>query len=153
MRGVALSSARQDLRVRASTVTARPPDLRRLSLRQESFAVHCPLALLGNASYPVAIRQPAASLRSSFTPSSRTGALRFASLAVTSSRQDVHLQLDAHARRTMRNAPDGGIGGVRKAGKCVRRPSGTWSPPHCHCNRRVKIARISSRLHFRTTRP
>ncbi len=60
----------------------------------------CPLALLGTASYPVSVRRPAASLPASFTPSSRSDALRFASLAVTSLREDFHLQVDAHAGRT-----------------------------------------------------
>jgi hypothetical protein len=70
----------------------------------ESFAVHCPLALLGSASYPVPVRRPAASLPASFTPASRSDALRFASFAVTSSRQDFHLQVDAHAGRTTKSA-------------------------------------------------
>src|SRR5687768_7358300 len=36
---------------------AQPPDLRRLSFGRESFAVIGPLALLGNASYPVSVRR------------------------------------------------------------------------------------------------
>ena len=87
-------------RVRPLAFAARPPDLRRLSLGHESFAVTCPLALLSSASYPVPVRRPAASLPASFTPASRSNALRFASLAVTSSREDFHLQVDAHAGRT-----------------------------------------------------
>ncbi len=35
--------------------TAQTPDLRRLSLDHERFAVICPLALLGNALYPVLV--------------------------------------------------------------------------------------------------
>src|SRR5450759_1678658 len=66
----------------------------------ESFAASCPLALLGSAFYPVPVRRPAASLPASFTPASRNDALRFASLAMTSSREDSHLQVDAHAGRT-----------------------------------------------------
>jgi hypothetical protein len=92
-------------RVRPSAFAARPPDLRRLSLGHESFAVICPLALLGSASYPVPVRRPAASLPASFTPASRSNALRFASLAVTSSREDFHLQVDAHAGRTNKTRP------------------------------------------------
>ncbi len=69
-------------------------------LGHESFAASCPLALLGSASYPVPVRRPAASLPASFTPASRNDALRFASLAMTSSREDFHLQVDAHAGRT-----------------------------------------------------
>jgi hypothetical protein len=67
--------------------------------------VHCPLALLGSASYPVPVRQPAASLPASFTPSSRPDALRFASFAVTSLREDFRLQVDAHAGRTTVTEP------------------------------------------------
>jgi hypothetical protein len=73
-------------------------------LGHESFAVIGPLALLGTASYPVSVRQPAASLPASFTPPSRVDALRLASLAVTSLREDFHLQVDAHAGRT-KNLP------------------------------------------------
>ena len=86
-------------RVRTSAFAARPPDLRRLALVTRVFAVCCPLALLGSASYPVSVRRPAASLPASFTPASRNDALQFASLAVTSSREDFHLQVDAHAGR------------------------------------------------------
>jgi len=84
---------------RCATAGSTPP-----RLGHESFAVLCPLALLGAASYPVPVRRPAASLPTSFTPSSRPGALWFASLAVTSSREDFHLQVDAHAGRTKKKA-------------------------------------------------
>jgi hypothetical protein len=50
---------------------------------------------------PAAGRRPAASLPASFTPTLLNNALRFASL-VTSSREDFHLQVDAHAGRTKR---------------------------------------------------
>jgi hypothetical protein len=40
----------------------------------------------------------------SFTPASRSQALRFTSLAVTSLREDFHLQVDAHAGRTNKTA-------------------------------------------------
>src|SRR5262245_19579416 len=63
----------------------------------------CPLAPLGSAFYPVPVRRPAASLHASFTPASRSDALRFTSLAVTSSREDFHLQVNAHAGRTQVN--------------------------------------------------
>src|SRR3984893_3937039 len=75
-------------------------------LGHDGFAVLCPLALLGSALYPVPVRRPAASLPASFTPASRSDALRFASLAVTSSREDFHLQVNAHAGRTKRMAPE-----------------------------------------------
>jgi hypothetical protein len=66
----------------------------------ESFAAVCPLALLGSAFYPVPVRRPAASFPASFMPASRSDTLRFPSLAVTSSREDFHLQVNAHAGRT-----------------------------------------------------
>ncbi len=69
-------------------------------LGHNSFAVDCPLALPGSAFYPVPVRRPAASLHASFTPASRSDALRFTSLAVTSSREDFHLLVNAHAGRT-----------------------------------------------------
>src|SRR6266852_4784535 len=69
-------------------------------LGHNSFAVDCPLALQGSAFYPVPVRRPAASLHASFTPASRSDALRFTSLAVTSSREDFHLLVNAHAGRT-----------------------------------------------------
>jgi hypothetical protein len=52
--------------IRHTPFTARPPDLRRLTLDHESFAVTCPLALIGVASDPVSVRRPAASLHASF---------------------------------------------------------------------------------------
>jgi hypothetical protein len=63
----------------------------------------CPLALLGSAFYPVPVRRPAASFPASFTPASRSDALRFTSFAVTSSREDFHLQVNAHAGRTQKS--------------------------------------------------
>src|SRR3981081_3600889 len=97
---VALSGTRRDLPGknidhRCTTAGSTSP-----CLGHEGFAVCCPLALLGSAFYPVPVRRPAASLPASFTPASRSDALRFASLAVTSSREDFHLQVDAHAGRT-----------------------------------------------------
>lgn len=50
--------------------------------------------------YPVPVRRPAVSLPASFTPSSRSDALWFTSLAATSSREDFHLQVSARAGRT-----------------------------------------------------
>ena len=57
--------------------------------------------------HPVLVHRPAIALPASFTSSSGPDALRFASLAVTSSRVDFHLQDRAHAGRTMKQAPDG----------------------------------------------
>src|SRR5271166_4825136 len=48
-------------------------------LGHKSFAAFSPLALLGSALYPGPVRRPAASLPASFTPASRSDALRFAS--------------------------------------------------------------------------
>ena len=78
--GVILSDVRQDLReVRRPPFAARPPDLRRLILDHESFAVVCQLALIGTASNPVSVRRPAVSLRASFPRKGRPSAvaLRF----------------------------------------------------------------------------
>ena len=74
-----------------------------LRLGHDGFAVMCPLALLEDASYPVPVRRPAGSLHASFTPSSQSDALHFTSLAVTSSREDFHLQVNAHAGRTKKS--------------------------------------------------
>ena len=65
--------------VRTVTFPAQPPDLRRLSLGRESFAFMCPLALLGNASYPVSVRRLAGSLPRFFqrSPRGRRLAVRF----------------------------------------------------------------------------
>ena len=85
---------------------AQPPDLRRLSLGRESFAVICPLALLGNASYPVSVRR----LDGFATPllstlPSRKGALRFASVPTTKFREDFHLLTTVHAGHTNEAGP------------------------------------------------
>jgi hypothetical protein len=61
-----------------------------LPLDHESFAVHGPLALVGNAFYPVLVHRPAASLHASSPHSVALMQLRFASLAVISSRWDFH---------------------------------------------------------------
>ena len=81
------------------------------SFGHKGFAVFGPLALLDPAFYPVPVRRPAASLPASLTPVSRSDALRFASLAVTSSREDFHLQVGAHAGRTKAKRP-------RQGGAC-----------------------------------
>ncbi|KLN55989.1 hypothetical protein VPARA_26700 [Variovorax paradoxus] len=66
----------------------------------KSFAVSCPLALLGSASYEVRVPRLAVSLPASSPRSVALAQLRFASLAVASSREDLHLQDRAHAGRT-----------------------------------------------------
>jgi hypothetical protein len=82
-----------------------------LRLDHDGFAVRCPLALLGTASYPVLVHRPAASLRASSPHSVALMQLRFASFAVVSLWKDLHLQDRAHAGRT-----------TKKAGNC-RPPS------------------------------
>ena len=86
--------------VRTHSFTAQPPDLRRLTLDHESFAVSGPLALVGTAFYPVRVPRLAASLHASSPHSVALMQLRFASFAVINSREDLHLQECAHAGRT-----------------------------------------------------
>jgi len=61
-----------------------------LPLDHESFAVVGPLALVGNAFYPVLVHRPAASLHASFPHSVALMQLRFTSLVVINSRWDFH---------------------------------------------------------------
>jgi len=82
------------------TFSAPSPDLRRLSLGRESFAVSGPLALLGTASYPVSVRRLADSLAAAFSRSLTLAALRFAWVATTNSPGDFHSQVIAHAWQT-----------------------------------------------------
>ena len=89
--------------VRTRSFTAQPLDLRHLSLDHESFAVRCPLALLGTASYPVLVHRLAVSLHASFPHSFTLTQLRFASFAMINLREDFHLQGRTHAGRTTRN--------------------------------------------------
>ena len=91
--------------VRTLSFSARAPGLRRLSLGHRSFAVHCPLAPLADASYPVSVRRPAVSLPASFPRSVALSQLRFASFRMTSLRPDLHRQDSAHAGRTTQSAP------------------------------------------------
>ena len=71
-----------------------------LRLDHESFAVPCPLALLGSAFYPVLVHRLAASLHASFPHSVTLMQLRFASFVAINSRRDLHPQECAHAGRT-----------------------------------------------------
>ncbi len=98
-------------RVRTHSFTARPPDLRRLTFDHKSFAESCPLALIGTAFYPVLVHRPAVSLHASSPRSVTLPQLRFASLAVVSSREDFHLLECARAGRTRKPpAKAGGYG-------------------------------------------
>lgn len=82
------------------TFSARSPDLHRLSFGRESFAALGPLALLGNASYPVSVRRPADSFPASFSAPVTLGALRFPWIATTNSPGDSHPQVTSHAGHT-----------------------------------------------------
>ena len=112
------SAASRKLALRAQLTAAHPPENLAAaniglhcatagstlsSFGHKSFAVFGPLALLAPALYPVSVRRFAVSLPASFTPASRSDALRFAWLAVTSLREDFHLQVDAHAGRTKKS--------------------------------------------------
>ena len=67
----------------------------------ESFAVSCPLALLGNAFYPVLVHRLAIyAPRLPIPHSVALMQLRFTSLAVINLRRDLHPQECAHAGRT-----------------------------------------------------
>src|SRR5690606_14531913 len=109
--------------VRTLSFTARPPDLRRLSLDHRSFAVPCPLAPLGAASDPVLVHRPTASLPASSPRSVTLPQLRFASIGMVSFRRDFHPQDSAHAGRT-RRSPRRGSG---RGSIAVRR---RLSPPY-----------------------
>jgi hypothetical protein len=91
--------------------SAQSPDLQRLNLGRESFAVIGPLALSGTASYPVSVRRLADSLAASFSRPLTLAALRFAWVATTNSPEDFHLQVTIHAghtnRKTVRLEPHG----------------------------------------------
>ncbi len=84
--------------------SAQPPDLHRLSLGRESFAVLGPLALLDSASYPVSVRRLADSLAPSFSPPLAVGTLGFTWIATTSSPGDSHPQVTCHAGHTEKTA-------------------------------------------------
>src|ERR1700736_3469267 len=87
-----------------------------LPIDHESFAVLGPLALVGNAFYPVLVHRPAASLHASSPHSVALMQLRFPSLAVINSRWDLHPQECAHAGRT------------NERGRQLRRPLEGKSP-------------------------
>ena len=69
-------------------------------LDHESFAELCPLALLGNAFYPVLVHRLAVSLHASSPHSVALMQLRFTSFAVINLRRDLHPQECARAGRT-----------------------------------------------------
>ncbi len=71
-----------------------------LGLGHRGFAGPRPLASPGDASHPVPVRQPAASLPASSPRSVALPQLRFASFAMACSREDFHLLGRLHAGRT-----------------------------------------------------
>src|SRR5471030_3179371 len=91
--------------VRTHSFPAQPPDLRRLILDHKSFAVSCPLALIGTAFYPVLVHRLAVSLHASSPRSVAFPQSRFTSFAVVSLREDLHLRECAHAGRTRKRQP------------------------------------------------
>jgi hypothetical protein len=80
---------------RCTTAGSTPP-----RLDHESFAVPCPLALLGSAFYPVLVHRLAASLHASSPHSVALMQLRFTSFAVINLRRDLHPRECARAGRT-----------------------------------------------------
>ena len=70
----------------------------------KSFTELCPLALFGNAFYPVLVHRPTASIHAASPHPVARMQLRFTSLTVTSLWRDLHPQECAHAGRTQRNA-------------------------------------------------
>ena len=75
-----------------------------LRLDHKSFAVSCPLALLGSALYPILVHRLAASIHASSPHSVTLMQLRFTSFAVINLRWDLHPQECAHAGRTRKGA-------------------------------------------------
>jgi hypothetical protein len=88
--------------VRTQSFTTQPPDLHSLILDHKSFAVLCPLALIGFAFYPVLVHRLMASIHASSPHSVALLQLRFTSFAVVSLRRDFHPQDCAHAGRTQK---------------------------------------------------
>ena len=82
-----------------TTAGSTPPHL-----DHESFAVFCPLALLGSAFYPVLVHRLAASLHASSPNSVALMQLRSASFAVINLRRELHPQECAYAGR-IKNQP------------------------------------------------
>ena len=89
-----------------TTAASTPP-----RLGHKSFAVLCPLALLGSAFYAVLVHRLAVSLHASFPHSVTLMQLRFASFAVINLREDLHLQECARAGRTIKKPPGSTPGG------------------------------------------
>jgi hypothetical protein len=76
-----------------------PPDLRRLTVDHKSFAVSCPLALIGIALYPILVHRLVDAIHPSSPQFVASSQLGFSTLAVASL-SDFHLQDRAHAGRT-----------------------------------------------------
>jgi hypothetical protein len=78
----------------------------------KSFAVCCPLALIGIALYPVLVHRLAVSIHASSPHSVALMQLRFTSFAVVSLRQDFHPQDCAHAGRITKSPARKNLGGA-----------------------------------------
>ena len=98
---------------------SRPAGLTPLPLGHESFAIRCPLALVGHASYPVLVHRPAASIHASSPWSVTLPQLRFTSLTVTRPRRDSHPLECAHAGRTTQKAPPFWGGALDQISMCI----------------------------------
>jgi hypothetical protein len=107
-------------------ITTQPPDLHSLTLDHKSFAVLCPLALIGRAFYPVLVHRLMASIHASSPHSVTLMQLRFTSFAVVSLRRDFHPQDCAHAGRTQKRA---------LAGPFCTQSEITWSARTQWCRR------------------
>jgi hypothetical protein len=107
-------------------------------LDHESFVVSGPLALLGNAFYPVLVHRLAASIHASSPQSVTLMQLRFTSLVVINLRRDLHPQECAHAGRTKKNgcpkAAAHSLHLIQKGKSCS-----IYQPPHngVQCNTSV----------------
>src|SRR5699024_11101058 len=87
-------------RIRTRSVTAQPPDLRRLALTTRASRLLARSPCSASPRYPVLVHRLAASLHASFPRSVTLTQLRFTSLAMVYSWEDFHLQDRAHAGRT-----------------------------------------------------
>src|SRR5699024_10486123 len=90
-------------RIRTRSVTAQPPDLRRLALTTRASRLLARSPCSASPLYPVLVHRLAASLHASFPRSVTLTQLRFTSLAMVYSWEDFHLQDRAHAGRTKRD--------------------------------------------------
>ena len=91
---------------RSKTITTQPLDVHSLIHDHKSFAVLCPLALIGCALYPALVHRLMASIHASSPHSVALMQLRFTSFAVASLRRDFLPQDCAHAGRPQKRATE-----------------------------------------------